>query len=333
MAVTIRLADDIDISRGDMICRVHNRPHPGQDVDATVCWLTEARRCALGAKYTIKHTTRSAKALVKDLQYRLDVNTLHRDRPPTRWRLNEIGARPAAHPAPLFFDEYRRNRSHRQLHPHRRGHQRHGRAGMILGPTPERSAARTSPGTRRRCRGGAALAGGDGVAHRAVGVGEVDRRGRAGAEAGGRRAGRPTCSTATTSATGSTATSASAPRTGRERAPGRPRRPPARRCRRRRPGAADQPLPGRPGRGPGAPRRGRAAVRRGLRRHPHRAVRGADPKGSTPRPGPARSPASPASTIPTRRRAPPSSCCAPTTATPRDGGGGHRPAGPPADRV
>jgi bifunctional enzyme CysN/CysC len=111
MAVTIRLTDEIDISRGDMICRVHNRPHTGQDVDATVAWLTEASALRPGTKYTIKHTTRSAKALVTDLQYRLDVNTLHRDESAESLGLNEIGRIRLRTQAPLFYDEYRRNRS------------------------------------------------------------------------------------------------------------------------------------------------------------------------------------------------------------------------------
>ena len=111
MAVTIRLADEIDISRGDMICRVHNRPHAGQDIDATVAWLTEAASLRAGAKYTIKHTTRSAKALVTELQYRLDVNTLHRDDSADSLGLNEIGRIRLRTQQPLFFDEYRRNRA------------------------------------------------------------------------------------------------------------------------------------------------------------------------------------------------------------------------------
>jgi bifunctional enzyme CysN/CysC len=111
MAVTIRLAGDIDISRGDMICRVHNRPHAGQDIDATVAWLTEAASLRAGAKYTIKHTTRSAKALVTELQYRLDVNTLHRDDSADSLGLNEIGRIRLRTQQPLFFDEYRRNRA------------------------------------------------------------------------------------------------------------------------------------------------------------------------------------------------------------------------------
>jgi bifunctional enzyme CysN/CysC len=110
MAVTIRLADDIDISRGDMICRVNNRPHAGQDVDATVCWLSESSRLRPGGKYSIKHTTRVAKALVKELQYRLDVNSLHREEDVDGLALNEIGRIRLRTQQPLFFDEYRRNR-------------------------------------------------------------------------------------------------------------------------------------------------------------------------------------------------------------------------------
>jgi len=63
-----------------------------------------------GAKYHIKHTTRTARALVKDLHYRLDVNTLHRDHEATELRLNEIGRVTLRSTAPLFYDDYRRNR-------------------------------------------------------------------------------------------------------------------------------------------------------------------------------------------------------------------------------
>jgi bifunctional enzyme CysN/CysC len=79
MSVVIRLADDIDISRGDMICRPNNRPHSGQDVDAMVCWMADAPELKVGMKLAVKHTTRWARAIVKDLQYRLNINTLHRD--------------------------------------------------------------------------------------------------------------------------------------------------------------------------------------------------------------------------------------------------------------
>jgi bifunctional enzyme CysN/CysC len=111
MAVTITLEDDLDVSRGDMICRPHNRPVVGQDVDAMVCWLDEQSVLQPGVKLWIKHSTRSARALVKDLRYRLDINTLHRDEVTPSLTLNEIGRVTLRTTAPLFFDEYRRNRA------------------------------------------------------------------------------------------------------------------------------------------------------------------------------------------------------------------------------
>jgi len=111
MSVTIRLADDLDVGRGDMICRPNNRPNAGQDVDAMVCWFSERTTLASGNKYAIKHTTRWARALVRDLHYRLDVNTLHRDEAATSLSLNEIGRVTLRTTQPLFYDEYRRNRT------------------------------------------------------------------------------------------------------------------------------------------------------------------------------------------------------------------------------
>ncbi len=111
MSVTIRLADNLDVSRGDMLCRPHNQPHIGQDIEAMVCWMSEKSTLTQGAKLSIKHTTRSARALVKDLQYRLDVNTLHRDESADHLALNDIGRVTLRTTQPLFFDEYRRNRS------------------------------------------------------------------------------------------------------------------------------------------------------------------------------------------------------------------------------
>jgi bifunctional enzyme CysN/CysC len=110
MSVTIRLADEIDISRGDMICRPQNQPTSSQDVEAMVCWLTEASNLTPRTKLSIKHTTRTAKALVKDLHYRLDINTLHRDEDADALALNEIGRVTLRTTQPLFFDEYRRSR-------------------------------------------------------------------------------------------------------------------------------------------------------------------------------------------------------------------------------
>jgi bifunctional enzyme CysN/CysC len=110
MSVTIRLADEIDISRGDMICRPQNQPTSSQDIEAMVCWLTEASSLSPRTKLTIKHTTRTAKALVKDLHYRLDINTLHREEGVDSLALNEIGRVTLRTTQPLFFDEYRRSR-------------------------------------------------------------------------------------------------------------------------------------------------------------------------------------------------------------------------------
>ena len=110
MSVTIRLEDDVDISRGDLICRVGNHPEVTQDIDAMVCWMQD-RPLSANGRYTIKHTTRSARAVVRDLRYRLDVNTLHRDEAADSLTLNEIGRVTLRTTAPLMVDEYYRNRS------------------------------------------------------------------------------------------------------------------------------------------------------------------------------------------------------------------------------
>ena len=111
MSVTLTLDDDVDVSRGDMICRPHNHATCGQDLDAMLCWLTDRSELRAGAKLVIKHTTRSARVLVRELLYRLDVNELHRDENAEALRLNEIGRVTLRTTAPLFFDEYRRNRT------------------------------------------------------------------------------------------------------------------------------------------------------------------------------------------------------------------------------
>jgi bifunctional enzyme CysN/CysC len=111
MSVTIRLADDLDVSRGDLICRPNNAPHTAQNIEAMLCWMDESRPLQVGGKYAIKHTTRTARAIVRNLQYRLDVNTLHRDESATTLGLNEIGRVRLRTTVPLLADEYRRNRT------------------------------------------------------------------------------------------------------------------------------------------------------------------------------------------------------------------------------
>ncbi|MEV4479427.1 sulfate adenylyltransferase subunit CysN [Micromonospora coxensis] len=111
MSVTVRLEDEIDISRGDLICRPNNAPAVSQDIEAMVCWMDETRPLQIGGKYAIKHTTRSARAIVRALHYRLDINTLHRDEAAGELKLNEIGRVRLRTTIPLLADEYRRNRT------------------------------------------------------------------------------------------------------------------------------------------------------------------------------------------------------------------------------
>ena len=111
MAVTMRLTDDIDVSRGDMICRPNNQPTSSQDLQAMVCWMSETSPLSPRMKLALKHTTRSSRVMVTDLQYRIDVNTLHREENPASLTLNEIGRVSLRSTQPLFFDEYRRNRN------------------------------------------------------------------------------------------------------------------------------------------------------------------------------------------------------------------------------
>lgn len=117
MSVTVVLEDDLDVSRGDMICRVHNQPTVRQDLDVMVCWLAGSLgggggpTLTPGSRWVLKHTTRTARAVVRDLRYRLDVNTLHRDESATALNLNDVGRVTLRVTSPLMFDDYRRNRA------------------------------------------------------------------------------------------------------------------------------------------------------------------------------------------------------------------------------
>ncbi|MCJ0906661.1 adenylyl-sulfate kinase [Rhodococcus sp. ARC_M6] len=109
-AVCIELADNLDVSRGDQLCRLNNRPQVGQEIDAMICWLTEQTTLSENNRYSLLHTTRSTKAQIVRLDYRLDVNTLHRDESAESLSLNEIGRISIKTQQPLMFDPYRRNR-------------------------------------------------------------------------------------------------------------------------------------------------------------------------------------------------------------------------------
>ncbi|SNU02475.1 sulfate adenylyltransferase subunit 1 [Ruaniaceae bacterium KH17] len=110
MSVTVRLEDEVDVSRGDMIVRPNNQPEPTQDVDAMICWM-DSTPMRKGGKYAIKHTTHSARAMVKEIKYELDINTLHREPDPSTLELNALGRVVLRATQPLLVDPYRRNRT------------------------------------------------------------------------------------------------------------------------------------------------------------------------------------------------------------------------------
>ncbi len=110
-SVTLILEDNIDISRGDMIVRENNVPKVGQEIDIMLCWMDDKKPLQLNGKYAIKHTTRDARCVVKEILYKVDVNTLHRIQDVDSLTLNEIGRVKLRTTVPLFYDEYRRNRN------------------------------------------------------------------------------------------------------------------------------------------------------------------------------------------------------------------------------
>ncbi|MGV0853370.1 sulfate adenylyltransferase subunit CysN [Mycolicibacterium phlei] len=146
MAVSISLADDIDISRGDLIARPNNQPRVTTEFDATVCWMSDDSALEPGRDYLIKHTTRTTRVRVTALDYRLDVNTLHRDKAVTALKLNELGRISLRSQQPLLLDEYSRNQatgSFILIDPNTNGTVA---AGMVL---PQVTARTASPNTVR----------------------------------------------------------------------------------------------------------------------------------------------------------------------------------------
>jgi sulfate adenylyltransferase large subunit len=109
MSVTLRLEDELDVSRGELICRVEQEPTVSRELQADVCWLNE-RPLRAGGRYVIKHTTRGATAIVDELQDVVDVHTLERASAPEQLALNDIGRVRLRTSTPLAFDAYRSNR-------------------------------------------------------------------------------------------------------------------------------------------------------------------------------------------------------------------------------
>ena len=110
MSVTIRLEDELDVSRGDMIVRENNVPKVSQDLDIMVCWM-HPRKLQLNGKYAIHHTTKEARCVVKNILYKIDINTLHRKQDDLEVGMNDIARIQVRTTRPFFFDKYQLNRS------------------------------------------------------------------------------------------------------------------------------------------------------------------------------------------------------------------------------
>ncbi len=110
MSVTLTLEDELDIGRGDMIVRENNRPSMSQDVTLMVCWLND-RPFDPKRRYAVRHTTRDARCVIRDIHYTVDVNTLHRNESAKTLGRNDIGKISIHATTPLVFDKYSRNRN------------------------------------------------------------------------------------------------------------------------------------------------------------------------------------------------------------------------------
>lgn len=109
MSVTLLLENDLDLSRGDMIVRENNQPNMDQDLEIMVCWFNE-RPLQPRGKYTVMHTTQEARCIIKEIRYKLDINTLHRNEEDKSIGMNDIARIVLRTTKPLLFDSYRKNR-------------------------------------------------------------------------------------------------------------------------------------------------------------------------------------------------------------------------------
>ena len=109
-SVSILLEDDYDLSRGDMIVRANNQPEVTQDIEIMLVWFDQSAPLRLNGKYTVMHTTKQARCIVKDIRYKLDINTLHRDQEDLEIKMNDVARVVLRTTKPLFVDSYRKNR-------------------------------------------------------------------------------------------------------------------------------------------------------------------------------------------------------------------------------
>lgn len=109
MSVTLTLEDEIDISRGDIISKPNNHPQSAQDIDLMLCWMNQ-REVSLNSKFHVRHTTKDVRAVLKEIQYKLDINTLQRVENVDKLAMNEIARVRIRTAQPLSVDSYRKNR-------------------------------------------------------------------------------------------------------------------------------------------------------------------------------------------------------------------------------
>ena len=110
MSVCMTLEDNLDISRGDMLVRENNQPNISKEIDIMICWMNEKKLIPRG-KYSIRHTTQTARCIIYEVKYKIDINSLHRNEDDKEIGLNDIGRILIKTTSPLFFDSYRRNRN------------------------------------------------------------------------------------------------------------------------------------------------------------------------------------------------------------------------------
>ena len=110
LSCSLLLKEDIDISRGDMIVKVNNPPQRGQDIEAMLCWFSD-KKMMIRAKYSLRHTTKEVKAIISDLRYKININTLRKIEDDKEFGMNEIGRVSIRTSSPLYFDSYENNRT------------------------------------------------------------------------------------------------------------------------------------------------------------------------------------------------------------------------------
>ncbi|MGY8686366.1 MAG: sulfate adenylyltransferase subunit 1 [Verrucomicrobiales bacterium] len=111
MSVAIRLEDEIDISRGDLIAKPNNPPEATQDIEAMICWFSSDAPLSVRGKYVLRHTTNEVKAMVKEVKYKMNINNLHKIEDDLIFQLNDIGRISLRTSKPIAADPYQNNRA------------------------------------------------------------------------------------------------------------------------------------------------------------------------------------------------------------------------------